>query len=104
MYGTFEPLSGYLIVEQVDDRQSDAGQGSTLILVFDTWEHAFYWKPNASDPSSSWMRPSDRRVDSAARERPSAAGGRAQRSLLMALPAIGPMRTRPTWRVRWPVQ
>jgi hypothetical protein len=37
-----EPLSSQLIVEQVYDHQGDAGQGSTPILVFDAWEHAFY--------------------------------------------------------------
>ena len=36
------PLSGRLIVEQVYDHQGDVGQGSTPILVFDAWEHAFY--------------------------------------------------------------
>ncbi|MDQ0930770.1 superoxide dismutase [Streptomyces turgidiscabies] len=37
----YEPLSGRLIVEQVYDHQGDVGQGSTPILVFDAWEHAF---------------------------------------------------------------
>lgn len=37
-----EPLSGRLIVEQVYDHQGNVGQGSTPILVFDAWEHAFY--------------------------------------------------------------
>ncbi len=38
----YEPLSGHLIVEQVYDHQGNVGQGSTPILVFDAWEHAFY--------------------------------------------------------------
>ncbi len=38
----YEPLSGRLIVEQVYDHQGNVGQGSTPILVFDAWEHAFY--------------------------------------------------------------
>ncbi len=29
-------------VEQVYDHQGNIGQGSTPILVFDAWEHAFY--------------------------------------------------------------
>ncbi|MFR9796230.1 superoxide dismutase [Streptomyces sp. MS06] len=37
-----EPLSGRLIVEQVYDHQGNVGQGSTPLLVFDAWEHAFY--------------------------------------------------------------
>ena len=38
----YEPVSGRLIVEQVYDHQSNVGQGSVPILVFDAWEHAFY--------------------------------------------------------------
>ncbi|MYV45144.1 superoxide dismutase [Streptomyces sp. SID2888] len=38
----YEPLSDRLIVEQVYDHQGNVGQGSTPILVFDAWEHAFY--------------------------------------------------------------
>ncbi|MGW4490815.1 superoxide dismutase [Streptomyces sp. NPDC004376] len=38
----YEPLSGRLIVEQIYDHQGNVGQGSTPILVFDAWEHAFY--------------------------------------------------------------
>lgn len=37
----YEPISGRLIVEQVYDHQGNVGQGSTPILVFDAWEHAF---------------------------------------------------------------
>ena len=36
------PLSQRLIVEQVYDHQGNVGQGSTPVLVFDAWEHAFY--------------------------------------------------------------
>ncbi len=38
----YEPLSGRLIVEQIYDHQGNVGQGSTPILVFEAWEHAFY--------------------------------------------------------------
>jgi Fe-Mn family superoxide dismutase len=38
----YEQLSGWLVVEQVYDHQGNVGQGSTPILVFDAWEHAFY--------------------------------------------------------------
>nr|WP_225311232.1 superoxide dismutase [Microbispora cellulosiformans] len=38
----WEPLGGRLIVEQVYDHHGNVGQGSTPILVFDAWEHAYY--------------------------------------------------------------
>jgi superoxide dismutase, Fe-Mn family len=38
----WEPLGGRLIVEQVYDHQSSLGHGTTPLLVFDAWEHAFY--------------------------------------------------------------
>ena len=38
----WEPLSQQLIVEQIYDHHGNVGQGSTPILVFDAWEHAYY--------------------------------------------------------------
>jgi superoxide dismutase, Fe-Mn family len=38
----WEPLGGRLLIEQVYDHQSNVGQGSVPLLVFDAWEHAFY--------------------------------------------------------------
>ncbi|HEY5246763.1 MAG TPA: superoxide dismutase [Acidimicrobiales bacterium] len=38
----WEPLGRRLIVEQVYDHQSSLGHGTTPLLVFDAWEHAFY--------------------------------------------------------------
>ncbi|MEU5095429.1 superoxide dismutase [Streptomyces sp. NPDC020996] len=38
----WEPLGKRLIVEQVYDHQGNVGQGSTPLLVFDAWEHAYY--------------------------------------------------------------
>jgi Fe-Mn family superoxide dismutase len=38
----FEPVGGRLIVEQVYDHHGNVGQGSTPLLVFDAWEHAYY--------------------------------------------------------------
>jgi Fe-Mn family superoxide dismutase len=38
----YEPLAGRLLVEQVYDHQGNLGNGSVPLLVFDTWEHAFY--------------------------------------------------------------
>jgi len=38
----FEPLSRRLIIEQVDDHDGNVGQGTTPLLVFDAWEHAYY--------------------------------------------------------------
>ena len=37
-----EPLGKRLIVEQVYDHHGNVGQGSTPLLVFDAWEHAYY--------------------------------------------------------------
>jgi len=38
----FEPLSRRLIIEQVYDHHGNVGQGTTPLLVFDAWEHAYY--------------------------------------------------------------
>ncbi|KUN56050.1 superoxide dismutase [Streptomyces canus] len=38
----WEPLGKRLIVEQVYDHHGNVGQGSTPLLVFDAWEHAYY--------------------------------------------------------------
>ncbi|MET7381062.1 superoxide dismutase [Streptomyces sp. NPDC005526] len=38
----WEPLGKRLIVEQVYDHHGNIGQGSTPLLVFDAWEHAYY--------------------------------------------------------------
>jgi len=38
----WEPLGQRLVVEQIYDHQSNVGQGSVPLLVFDAWEHAFY--------------------------------------------------------------
>jgi Fe-Mn family superoxide dismutase len=38
----WEPLGRRLIVEQVYDHHGNVGQGSTPLLVFDAWEHAYY--------------------------------------------------------------
>jgi Fe-Mn family superoxide dismutase len=38
----WEPLGQRLLIEQVYDHQSNVGQGSVPLLVFDAWEHAFY--------------------------------------------------------------
>ncbi|WP_309236723.1 superoxide dismutase [Micromonospora sp. S-DT3-3-22] len=38
----WEPLGQRLIVEQVYDHHGNVGQGSTPLLVFDAWEHAYY--------------------------------------------------------------
>jgi superoxide dismutase, Fe-Mn family len=38
----FEPLSGKLIIEQIYDHHGNVGFGSTPLLVFDAWEHAYY--------------------------------------------------------------
>ncbi|MEV0636376.1 superoxide dismutase [Streptomyces sp. NPDC050619] len=38
----WEPLSKRLIVEQVYDHHGNVGQGTTPLLVFDAWEHAYY--------------------------------------------------------------
>lgn len=38
----WEPLGKRLTVEQVYDHHGNVGQGSTPLLVFDAWEHAYY--------------------------------------------------------------
>ncbi|TDC76420.1 superoxide dismutase [Streptomyces hainanensis] len=38
----WEPLGRRLIVEQVYDHHGNVGQGTTPLLVFDAWEHAYY--------------------------------------------------------------
>jgi len=38
----YEPLSGRLIIEQVYDHHGNVGVGTTPLLVFDAWEHAYY--------------------------------------------------------------
>ena len=39
---SWEPLGRRLIVEQVYDHHGNVGQGTTPLLVFDAWEHAYY--------------------------------------------------------------
>lgn len=38
----WEPLAQQLIVTQVYDHQGNVGLGATPVLVFDSWEHAYY--------------------------------------------------------------
>ncbi|MFE0329896.1 superoxide dismutase [Streptomyces sp. NPDC058960] len=38
----WEPLGRRLVVEQVYDHHGNVGQGTTPLLVFDAWEHAYY--------------------------------------------------------------
>jgi Fe-Mn family superoxide dismutase len=38
----WEPLGQRLYVEQIYDHQSNVGQSSINLLVFDAWEHAYY--------------------------------------------------------------
>jgi superoxide dismutase, Fe-Mn family len=38
----YEPVSGRLIIEQLYDHHGNVGVGSTPLLVFDAWEHAYY--------------------------------------------------------------
>lgn len=38
----YEPVSGRLIIEQLYDHHGNVGIGSTPLLVFDAWEHAYY--------------------------------------------------------------
>lgn len=38
----WEPLGRRLIVEQVYDHHGNVGMGTTPLLVFDAWEHAYY--------------------------------------------------------------
>jgi Fe-Mn family superoxide dismutase len=39
---SWEPTAGRLIVQQVQDHQSNHSQGATPLLAIDVWEHAFY--------------------------------------------------------------
>ncbi|WP_131766736.1 superoxide dismutase [Candidatus Protofrankia californiensis] len=39
---SYEPVADRLLIEQVYDHQGNIGIGSTPLLVFDAWEHAFY--------------------------------------------------------------
>lgn len=39
---SWEPLGKRLIVEQVYDHHGNVGQGTTPLLAFDAWEHAYY--------------------------------------------------------------
>ncbi|MEU6036029.1 superoxide dismutase [Actinomadura sp. NPDC047616] len=38
----WEPVGGRLVVEQVYDHHGNVGMGTTPLLVFDAWEHAYY--------------------------------------------------------------
>ena len=38
----WEPLGQRLVVQQVYDHHGNVGMGSTPLLVFDAWEHAYY--------------------------------------------------------------
>ncbi|WP_034087106.1 superoxide dismutase [Streptacidiphilus albus] len=38
----WEPLGRRLLVEQVYDHHGNVGQGTTPLLAFDAWEHAYY--------------------------------------------------------------
>jgi superoxide dismutase, Fe-Mn family len=38
----WEPMAGRLLTAQLHDHQSNTLQGSSLLLVFDAWEHAYY--------------------------------------------------------------
>jgi Fe-Mn family superoxide dismutase len=38
----WEPVGQRLIITQVYDHQGNVGIGSTPVLVFDSWEHAYY--------------------------------------------------------------
>ena len=38
----WEPIGKRLLVEQVYDHHGNVGQGTTPLLVFDAWEHAYY--------------------------------------------------------------
>jgi hypothetical protein len=35
-------MAGWLLTAQLHDHESNTLQGSTLLLVFDAWEHAYY--------------------------------------------------------------
>ncbi|HVU71608.1 MAG TPA: superoxide dismutase [Mycobacteriales bacterium] len=39
---SYEPIGQRLLIEQVYDHQGNVGIGSTPLLVFDAWEHAWY--------------------------------------------------------------
>jgi len=39
---SWEPLGKRLLIEQVYDHHGNVGQGTTPLLVFDAWEHAYY--------------------------------------------------------------
>jgi superoxide dismutase, Fe-Mn family len=39
---SYDSLSNKLTVQQVQDHQGNVGIGTTPLLVFDAWEHAFY--------------------------------------------------------------
>jgi superoxide dismutase, Fe-Mn family len=39
---SYDSLSSKLTVQQVQDHQGNVGIGTTPLLVFDAWEHAFY--------------------------------------------------------------
>ena len=39
---SWEPLGQRLFVEQIYDHQGNVGQSGVLLLVIDTWEHAYY--------------------------------------------------------------
>ncbi len=38
----WEPLARRLVIEQVYDHHGNVGMGTTPLLVFDAWEHAYY--------------------------------------------------------------
>jgi len=38
----YEPLASKLIITQVYDHHGNVGMGTTPVLVFDAWEHAYY--------------------------------------------------------------
>ncbi|CAM3401595.1 superoxide dismutase [Stackebrandtia soli] len=39
---SWEPLGKRLLIEQVYDHHGNVGQGTTPLLAFDAWEHAYY--------------------------------------------------------------
>ncbi|QKW20255.1 superoxide dismutase [Kitasatospora sp. NA04385] len=39
---SWEPLGERLVIEQVYDHHGNVGQGTTPLLAFDAWEHAYY--------------------------------------------------------------
>ncbi len=38
----YEPVAGSLLITQVYDHHGNVGMGTTPLLVFDAWEHAYY--------------------------------------------------------------